>query len=82
MSRKSFIQLEGWIRNRNYGERNDFQNRDPNEKYSKVSGRKLRYFIVDDDTASRRMLEKIITEGGLGIVIGEAESGVSLFILS
>jgi two-component system response regulator YcbB len=36
----------------------------------------LRYFIVDDDTASRRMLEKIIMDGGLGIVIGEAESGI------
>jgi two-component system, response regulator YcbB len=36
----------------------------------------LRYFIVDDDTASRKMLAKIITEGELGIVIGEAESGV------
>ncbi|KAB7704146.1 response regulator [Bacillus aerolatus] len=35
----------------------------------------MRYFIVDDDTASRRMLEKIITEGELGVVIGEAESG-------
>ncbi len=36
----------------------------------------MRYFIVDDDTASRKMLAKIITEGELGIVIGEAESGV------
>ena len=36
----------------------------------------LRYFIVDDDMASRRMLERVITEGGLGMVIGEAESGV------
>lgn len=37
---------------------------------------KLRYFIVDDDTASRRMLEKIISEAELGAVVGEAESGV------
>jgi two-component system, response regulator YcbB len=37
---------------------------------------KLRYFIVDDDTASRRMLEKIISDGELGVVVGEAESGV------
>lgn len=37
---------------------------------------KLQYFIVDDDTASRKMLSKIITEGELGVVIGEAESGV------
>ncbi|MCG7335175.1 response regulator [Sporosarcina sp. ACRSM] len=36
----------------------------------------MRYFIVDDDAASRKMLEKIITEGNLGDVIGEAESGV------
>jgi two-component system, response regulator YcbB len=36
----------------------------------------MRYFIVDDDTASRRMLEKIITEGSLGVVVGEAGSGV------
>lgn len=36
---------------------------------------KLRYFIVDDDTASRRMLEKIISEAELGVVVGEAESG-------
>ncbi|MBS4209136.1 response regulator [Bacillus sp. FJAT-50079] len=36
----------------------------------------MRYFIVDDDTASRRMLETIISEGELGVVIGEADSGV------
>ena len=36
----------------------------------------MRYFIVDDDTASRKMLAKIIMEGELGVVIGEAESGV------
>lgn len=36
----------------------------------------MRYFIVDDDTASRRMLEKIIIEGNLGVVAGEAGSGV------
>ncbi|QUW23890.1 response regulator [Sporosarcina sp. Marseille-Q4063] len=44
----------------------------------------MRYFIVDDDTASRRMLAQIITEGGLGAVIGEAESGKKSlsFILS
>ncbi|WP_391123405.1 response regulator [Psychrobacillus sp. L3] len=37
----------------------------------------MRYFIVDDDKASRTMLKKIITEGDLGFVIGEAESGAS-----
>ncbi|MFJ7935395.1 response regulator [Sporosarcina sp. NPDC096371] len=36
----------------------------------------MRYFIVDDDMASRRMLGKVIVEGELGVVIGEAESGV------
>ena len=36
----------------------------------------MRYFIVDDDTASRKMLEQIITEGELGMVIGEAKNGV------
>ncbi|MFD2446496.1 response regulator [Bacillus sp. CGMCC 1.16607] len=33
------------------------------------------YFIVDDDTASRRMLERVISDGELGEVIGEAENG-------
>lgn len=37
----------------------------------------MRYFIVDDDIVSRTMLKKIITECDLGIVIGEAESGVN-----
>ena len=37
---------------------------------------KLRYFIVDDDPASRKMLANIILEGGTGDVIGEAENGV------
>ncbi|MHC0039658.1 response regulator [Pseudoneobacillus sp. C159] len=36
----------------------------------------MKYFIVDDDTASRRMLEKIIVECELGDVVGEAESGI------
>ncbi|OCA82953.1 response regulator [Pseudobacillus wudalianchiensis] len=35
----------------------------------------MRYFIVDDDTASRRMLAKIIEEDHLGLVIGEAKNG-------
>ncbi|MFJ5771965.1 response regulator [Psychrobacillus sp. NPDC093180] len=37
----------------------------------------MRYFIVDDDPASRNMLKKIITEGDIGLVIGEANSGIS-----
>lgn len=36
----------------------------------------MRYFIVDDDVASRRMLKQIILEGDMGVIIGEAESGV------
>ncbi|TQR08665.1 response regulator [Psychrobacillus lasiicapitis] len=37
----------------------------------------MRYFIVDDDLASRKMLKEIITEGDIGLVIGEANSGIS-----
>ncbi|MFF2754522.1 response regulator [Psychrobacillus sp. NPDC058041] len=40
----------------------------------------MRYFIVDDDTGSRTMLKKIITEGDLGVVIGEAENGESCLL--
>ena len=35
----------------------------------------MRYFIVDDDRASRVMLKQIIEDGGLGTVIGEASNG-------
>lgn len=35
----------------------------------------MRYFIVDDDAASRRMLKQIIIEGDMGVIIGEADSG-------
>lgn len=35
----------------------------------------MRYYIVDDDPASRMMLKKIITADDLGLVIGEAENG-------
>ncbi len=38
--------------------------------------KRLRYFIVDDDIASRKMLNEIISGSGFGLVIGEAESGV------
>ncbi|MGE7624242.1 response regulator [Viridibacillus sp. NPDC096237] len=37
----------------------------------------MRYFIVDDDAASRRMLKQIILEGDLGVIIGESDSGES-----
>ncbi|KAA9029994.1 response regulator [Niallia endozanthoxylica] len=36
----------------------------------------MRYYIVDDDKASRSMLKNIIIDGDLGMVIGEAENGV------
>lgn len=36
----------------------------------------MRYFIVDDDLACRRMLGQIIKEEELGYVAGEAENGV------
>ncbi len=36
----------------------------------------MRYFIVDDDSASRRMLEQIIKEDELGYIVGEAENGL------
>ncbi|MFC5603924.1 response regulator [Sporosarcina koreensis] len=36
----------------------------------------MRYFIVDDDLACRRMLEQVIKEEELGYVSGEAENGV------
>ena len=35
----------------------------------------MRYFLVDDDRASRLMLTTIINESGLGTVIGEAQNG-------
>ena len=35
----------------------------------------MRYFLVDDDRASRLMLTSIINESGLGTVIGEAQNG-------
>lgn len=36
----------------------------------------MRYFIVDDDRASRAMLSAIINDGELGTVIGEAKDGL------
>lgn len=36
----------------------------------------MRYFIVDDDPACRRMLEQVIKDEGLGYVAGEAGNGV------
>ncbi|WP_153732816.1 response regulator [Sporosarcina obsidiansis] len=36
----------------------------------------MRYFIVDDDKASRLMLQNILAEQDFGLVIGEADSGI------
>lgn len=38
----------------------------------------MRYFIVDDDSAVRAMLEEIIEDTDLGEIIGEAESGLAV----
>lgn len=35
----------------------------------------MRYYIVDDDRATRKMLQQIIEHAGLGTVIGEADNG-------
>src|SRR5699024_7504266 len=35
----------------------------------------MRYFIVDDDPASRKMLHNIILNSNIGFVIGEAKNG-------
>ncbi|MCM3743516.1 response regulator [Sporosarcina luteola] len=40
----------------------------------------MRYFIVDDDLACRKMLEQIIVEEELGYVAGEAENGVKSLV--
>ncbi|WP_153723142.1 response regulator [Sporosarcina cascadiensis] len=36
----------------------------------------MRYFIVDDDKASRLMLRNILAEQDVGMVVGESDSGV------
>ncbi|MBX6394662.1 MAG: response regulator [Alicyclobacillaceae bacterium] len=38
----------------------------------------MRFFIADDDPATRRMLTRIIESGGLGEVVGEAEDGMAI----
>lgn len=35
----------------------------------------MRYFIVDDDRATRKMIQHIIEHTNLGTVIGEADNG-------
>ncbi|WP_199613625.1 response regulator [Paenibacillus alkalitolerans] len=40
----------------------------------------LRFFLVEDDPAVRRMVSRIIAESGLGDVIGEADDGMSTSI--
>ncbi|PYI54329.1 response regulator [Paenibacillus flagellatus] len=36
----------------------------------------MRLFLIDDDAAVRKMLERMIAESGLGEVVGEAEDGL------
>jgi two-component system response regulator YcbB len=38
----------------------------------------MRFYIVDDDKATRWILAEIIEEGGLGEVVGEAENGAQI----
>jgi two-component system response regulator YcbB len=40
----------------------------------------LRFFLIEDDRVVRKMLEKIITENGLGEVVGQAEDGLDVSI--
>ncbi|WP_339210859.1 response regulator [Aeribacillus sp. FSL K6-8210] len=40
----------------------------------------LRFFLIEDDPVIRRMLEKIITDSGLGKVIGQADDGINVSI--
>jgi two-component system, response regulator YcbB len=40
----------------------------------------LRFFLIDDDRVVRKMLEKMITENGLGEVVGQAEDGLDVSI--
>jgi two-component system, response regulator YcbB len=40
----------------------------------------LRFFLIEDDAVVRKMLEKIITESGLGEVVGQAEDGLHVSI--
>ncbi|GMB08239.1 response regulator [Thermolongibacillus altinsuensis] len=40
----------------------------------------LRFFLIEDDAVIRKMLEKIITESGLGEVVGQAEDGLHVSI--
>jgi two-component system response regulator YcbB len=40
----------------------------------------LRFFLIEDDGVVRKMLEKIITESGLGEVVGQAEDGLHVSI--
>ncbi|BBU38020.1 MULTISPECIES: response regulator [Aeribacillus] len=40
----------------------------------------LRFFLIEDDPVVRRMLEKIITDSGLGKVIGQADDGINVSI--
>lgn len=40
----------------------------------------LHFFLIDDDAATRKMLEKIISGSGLGEVVGQAQDGLDVSI--
>ncbi|PWK13434.1 response regulator [Tumebacillus permanentifrigoris] len=40
----------------------------------------MNFFLIEDDPATRRMLERILEDGGLGEVIGAAASGLEVAI--
>lgn len=40
----------------------------------------VRFFLIEDDAVTRKMLERIILESGLGEVIGEAQDGLHVTI--
>lgn len=40
----------------------------------------IRFFLIEDDPVVRRMLERIITESGLGEMVGQASDGIRVSI--
>lgn len=40
----------------------------------------IRFFLIEDDAVVRRMLERIISESGLGEIVGQASNGIRLTI--
>ncbi|WP_018132619.1 response regulator [Effusibacillus pohliae] len=41
---------------------------------------RLRFFLIEDDPVTRKMLERIIAESGLGEVVGQAQDGLHVSI--